>query len=103
MSFRMPASVSPGSLPLPKNEFIRIEEFDHDLCAVLSFGGFSTNRNIRKKIELFKSILIKKGLSFDGEFEFLSYNEPYKALGRRHEILVHLSKESKEQFFQRVK
>lgn len=90
MSFRMPHKYTMESIPLPKNKDVHIGELAHGICAVYSFGGFSSNWIINKKIEELKILLSERNIGYTGDFEFLSYNAPYKLIGRRNEILVHL-------------
>lgn len=90
MSFRLPHNYSMETIPSPKNRDVKIGELAHGLCAVISFGGFSSNWIINKKIEELKKLLVSHDIESTGDFEFLSYNAPYKLIGRRNEILVHL-------------
>lgn len=91
MSFVMPSKYNKNNLPLPNDSSVIIKEAPEEYVAVITFGGFASNENIKKHIELLETSLKKHNLSYYGNFRFLGYNPPYQVFGRRNEIIVSIN------------
>lgn len=91
MSFVMPSSYTKDNLPLPNDSDIAIETSSEEYVAAITFGGFSSNSNIKKHIEMLENSLKEHQLTYYGDFRFLGYNPPFQLFGRRNEIIVTLN------------
>ena len=88
MSFVMPGSYNKYNLPKPIDPAIIIQESPEEYVAVLSFGGFASDKDIQVNADKLENILIKNGINYYGNFRFLGYNPPYQLFGRKNEIIV---------------
>lgn len=95
MSFVMPSIYNKDNLPLPDNSDVTIKTTPEEYVAAIKFGGFASNDNIKKHIEMLESSLKEHHLSYYGHFRYLGYNPPYQLFGRRNEIIVALNWDSK--------
>jgi hypothetical protein len=90
MSFVMPSAYSEESLPSPDDPAVKIERTDDVYVAAIRFGGFASDKDIRKYSEKLKSLLEEKGVKWYGSFRYLGYNPPFQPFGRRNEIIVNV-------------
>jgi hypothetical protein len=90
MSFVMPSSFSEENLPKPDDPGVKIERTDDAYVAAIRFGGYASDKDIRKYSERLKSLLEAKGISWYGNFRYLGYNPPFQPFGRRNEIIVNV-------------
>jgi hypothetical protein len=90
MSFVMPSAYSEESLPSPNDPAVKIERTDDVYVAAIRFGGFASDKDIRKYSEKLKSLLEEKGVKWYGSFRYLGYNPPFQPFGRRNEIIVNV-------------
>lgn len=95
MSFVMPADFTLANLPVPKDMSIQLSTSKADYVAVLSFGGFASDKKIAAKTAQLKSLFLQNSISYDGNFRYLGYNPPYQLLGRKNEIMVSIEWENK--------
>jgi hypothetical protein len=90
MSFVMPSSFSEENLPKPDDPGVKIKRTDDEYVAAIRFGGYASDKDIRKYSERLKSLLEAKGISWYGNFRYLGYNPPFQPFGRRNEIIVNV-------------
>ncbi len=88
MSFVMPSSYNKENLPKPDNPNVKIEKTEDEYVAVIRFGGYASDDDIKKYSEKLGILLREKGIVYYGNFRFLGYNPPYEFIGRRNEIIV---------------
>jgi hypothetical protein len=91
MSFVMPGSYNKYNLPKPIDPAIIIKESPEEYVAVLSFGGFASDKDIQANADKLENILKKNGINYFGNFRFLGYNPPYQLFGRKNEIIVSIN------------
>jgi hypothetical protein len=90
MSFVMPSTFSEENLPKPDDPGVKIERTDDEYVAAIRFGGYASDKDIRKYSEKLKSLLEAKGISWYGNYRYLGYNPPFQPFGRRNEIIVNV-------------
>jgi hypothetical protein len=88
MSFVMPSSYSKENLPKPNDPNVLIKNTSEEYLAVIRFGGFASDRDLRIHSEKLQNLLKEKGISSHGNYRFLGYNPPFQLIGRRNEIVV---------------
>ena len=88
MSFTMPSSYRIEQLPAPDDPAIRLHVSEKEYVAVISFGGFSSDADIRFYTEKLEKELNSRNIKIIGNYRYLGYNPPYEIFGRRNEIAV---------------
>ena len=88
MSFVMPSTYNKTNLPKPKDSNVRIVMSQDEYVAVIRFGGYANDKELKFYIEKLKDLLSKKGIKTLGHYRYLGYNPPYQIFGRRNEIIV---------------
>lgn len=88
MSFVMPASHNLSTLPKPSDTNVIISRTADEYVAVIRFGGYASDRDIKYYSEKLRKILEEKGISTSGNFRYLGYNPPNQFVGRKNEIIV---------------
>jgi hypothetical protein len=88
MSFVMPSAYDKKDLPRPNDPGVKIETTRDEHAAVITFGGFASDRDIQRNTEKLANLLQEKGIEHDGNFRFLGYNPPYQLFGRKNEVMV---------------
>ena len=91
MSFVMPSEYEHKDLPTPSNPNVILEKSREEYVAALSFGGYASDKRIRKFSGKLQDLLRKKGITFQGNFRYLGYNPPYQLIGRQNEIIVSIA------------
>ncbi|MBE0678301.1 MAG: heme-binding protein [Bacteroidales bacterium] len=90
MSFVMPSSFSEENLPMPDDPGVKIERTDDVYVAVIRFGGYASDKDIRLYSEKLRSLLEVQGIKWYGNFRYLGYNPPFQPFGRKNEIIVNV-------------
>lgn len=90
MSFMVPTQYQVGDLPKPINPSIQFEQQPEQNMAVISFGGWASDRRIQKNTEALKAALKEAKVQWKGDFIYLGYNAPFEVFGRRNEIAVEI-------------
>ena len=90
MSFVMPSQYTLEELPDPESDKIRLHKTGASITASLRFGGYASDKVIRKKTEELRDLLRSKGIKSMNDYRFLGYNPPYRLVKRRNEIVVSL-------------
>jgi hypothetical protein len=90
MSFVMPSSFSEENLPKPDDPGVKIERTNDVYVAAIRFGGYASDKDIRRYTEKLRSLLEIKGIKWYGNFRYLGYNPPFQPFGRKNEIIVNV-------------
>ncbi len=88
MSFVMPASYNQNTLPKPNDAGVVISSTSDEYAAVIRFGGYASDNDLKYYTEKLMAILAEKGISTYGNYRFLGYNPPFQFIGRKNEIIV---------------
>jgi hypothetical protein len=88
MSFVMPSEYKETDLPKPNDPGIIIKRTVDEYVAVIRFGGFASDKDLRYYSEKLQRRLKEKGIRSYGHYRFLGYNPPFQFFGRRNEIIV---------------
>jgi len=91
MAFVMPSNYTKESIPTPTNSKVNIEIEKNRKIATLRFSGYTTQKNISKKIEkLLEGVKINK-LKTIGEPFLMRYNSPFApGFLRRNEVGIQI-------------
>lgn len=88
MSFVMPANYSLENLPKPNNASVEVKKIPEEYVAVIKFGGYASDEDIKNYTEKLQKLLLENGILSHGNYRFLAYNPPFQPIGRRNEIIV---------------
>jgi Tfp pilus assembly protein PilE len=88
MSFVMPSAYSKENLPKPNDPNVQIENTADEYVAVIKFGGYASDKDLKFHTERLQNLLKENGIAFFGNYRFLGYNPPYQFIGRRNEVIV---------------
>lgn len=88
MSFVMPSDYDLNNLPKPNNANVKIYASTDEYVAVLRFGGYANDHDLKLYSAKLKKLLSEHGIKTIGHYRFLGYNPPYQIFGRRNEIIV---------------
>lgn len=88
MSFVMPSSYNMDNLPKPNDSGVQLSTTDEEYVAVIRFGGFASDQDLKNFSGKLKTILKEKGITTIGNPRYLGYNPPYQLVGRRNEIII---------------
>jgi len=88
MSFVMPASYNEGNLPKPNDPNVRIQKTADEYVAVIRFGGYASDKDLKFYSAKLQEILIEKGITSYGHARYLGYNPPFQIFDRRNEIII---------------
>jgi len=88
MSFVMPSSYTKENLPKPNDPGVIIKNTADEYVAVISFGGYASDEDLKFYSEKLQNLLKENGISSFGNYRFLGYNPPFQFVGRRNEIIV---------------
>ena len=88
MSFVMPSQYNKRNLPKPIDREVMISNTPDEYVAALKFGGFASDKDIKKYTKKLEHVLKQNAITYYGNFRFLGYDAPYKLFGRKNEIIV---------------
>jgi len=88
MSFVMPSDFDTSNLPKPNNANVKISTSEDEYVAVLRFGGYASDKDLKFYTAKLQKLLAEKGIKTYGHYRYLGYNPPYQVFGRRNEIIV---------------
>lgn len=88
MSFVMPSNYSVENLPKPNNASVEIKKTHEEYVAVIKFGGFASDKDIKSYSEKLQKLLLQNGILSHENYRFLGYDPPFQFIGRRNEIIV---------------
>ena len=88
MSFVMPSAYTIENLPKPNDSSVNIKNTADEFVAVIRFGGFASDEDLKFYSEKLQNLLKENGITSFGNYRFLGYNPPFQFIGRRNEIIV---------------
>ncbi|MFN5888996.1 MAG: SOUL family heme-binding protein [Bacteroidota bacterium] len=88
MYFVMPKQYAKDQLPKPIGHNVSIVEESAKVLAVLQYGGFSSDKDIKKNCEILQQELTKQNVSTKGSFMYMGYNAPWDVVNRRNEVAI---------------
>lgn len=88
MSFVMPSAYTKENLPKPNDPGVRIMNTADEYVAVIRFGGYASDKDLKFYSEKLQSLLKENGITPNGNYRFFGYNPPFQFFGRRNEIIV---------------
>jgi len=88
MSFVMPSAYTIENLPKPNDPNVRIKNTADEYVAVIRFGGYASDKDLKFYSEKLQNLLKENGVTSFGNYRFLGYNPPFQIIGRRNEIIV---------------
>jgi hypothetical protein len=88
MSFVMPSAYKKDNLPKPNDPDVRIKNTADEHVAVIRFGGYASDKDLKFYSEKLQNLLKENGITSLGNYRFLGYNPPFQFIGRRNEIIV---------------
>jgi len=88
MSFVLPSGTQLNDLPNPNDSSVKFNYSDEGYYGALRFGGFSSEKRIRRKEAELKAMLLKAGYETIGNFTYLGYNAPWDIINRENDIIV---------------
>lgn len=91
MSFVMPSSFTKANLPNPIDSEVKLETTEDEYVAVVSFGGFASDQDLKSYSGKLLTILKEKGIMPNGNPRYLGYNPPFQLIGRKNEIIVSIN------------
>lgn len=92
-SFLVPESLSGTKLPTPNDPSIEFHNVYNQHVAVITFGGFSNEKTVKKHHDKLKKKLIELGFSIGDNYIVAVYQPPYQMLNRKNEIWIEINKE----------
>lgn len=96
MSFVMPSKYLQENLPKPINAEVMLETTTDEYVAVVAFGGFATEEDVKINTRKLERALKTASIAHYGSFRMLGYNPPFQLLGRKNEIIVNVEWDQKE-------
>ncbi len=90
MSFVMPADYEKANLPLPNDSNIIISNTAAEYVAVIKFGGYASDKDMKVYALKLQKLLKENGISGIGTCRFLGYNPPFQFIGRKNEIIINV-------------
>ena len=88
MYFVMPKSYKQSDLPTPSSPQVKIIEESAKTLAVISYGGFSSDKEIENYRDKLATILTKNEIKTKGDFMFMGYNAPWDVIDRKNEVAI---------------
>lgn len=88
MSFVMPSAYAKANLPKPNDPGVSIRSTEDEYVAVIAFGGYASDKDIKFYSLKLKKLLGERGITPQGNFRFYGYNPPFQLSNRRNEIVV---------------
>lgn len=89
VQFIMPARYTLETLPVPKNDAVRLATVPAQQYAVIRFSGIADSETLAKKREALDAYVKREGLRVMGEPIYAFYNPPFTLPPlRRNEIMV---------------
>jgi len=91
VAFVMPAEYTLETLPTPNNQEVTLRQVPATRFAVLSFGGYATDKRCKKKIEQLTAALARDGKATQGEPSIAQFDPPWTPpFMRENEIQIAL-------------
>ena len=88
MYFVMPKQYQKEQLPTPNSPNVRIVEEAPKTLAVIKYGGFSSDKDIKRYCKELEETLTQNQIQWKGGFMYMGYNAPWDVVNRRNEVAV---------------
>jgi hypothetical protein len=88
MSFVLPSAYHGKTIPKPRDPDVVVQQTKDEYVAAIRFGGYASDRDIRKYSEKLKGLLDEHGIAYTGNSRYLGYNPPYQVFGRKNEVII---------------
>ena len=88
MYFVMPKQYKKEELPNPSSKNVQIVEEAPKTLAVISYGGYSSDKKIEKHQKELMQVLIKNNIKTKGAFMYMGYNSPWDVINRKNEVAI---------------
>ena len=88
MYFVMPKQYKKEELPNPSSKNVQIVEEAPKTLAVISYGGYSSDKKIEKHQKELMQVLMKNNIKTKGAFMYMGYNAPWDVINRKNEVAI---------------
>ena len=88
MYFVMPKQYQKEQLPTPNSPNVRIVDEAPKTLAVIKYGGFSSDKEIKRYCKKLEETLTQNHIQWKGGFMYMGYNAPWDVVNRRNEVAV---------------
>ena len=88
MYFVMPKQYKKEDLPNPSSKNVQIVEETSKTLAVITYGGFSSDKKIEKYRKELESVLRKNNIKTTGNYMYMGYNAPWDVINRKNEVAI---------------
>jgi len=95
MSFVMPKQYTRQDLPRPTVRGVELISFKPMRMAVITFSGYANDEKIASYRKKLIGLMTKNGITAGRKYYFLGYNAPWQVIGRRNEVAIEITNESK--------
>jgi hypothetical protein len=90
MYFVMPKQYEKEQLPTPNSPSVKIIEEAPKTLAVIKYGGFSSDNEIKRYCKKLEDTLTQNHIQWKGGFMYMGYNAPWDVVNRRNEVAVEI-------------
>ena len=90
VAFVMPKQYQKEQLPTPNSANVRIVEEAPKTLAVIKYGGFSSDKDIKRYCKELEETLTQNNIQWKGGFMYMGYNAPWDVVNRRNEVAVEI-------------
>jgi len=91
MAFILPSSYKKETVPVPTNQFVRINVQPEQTIAVLRFSGRTSDTKDQKYVQNLLTVLKKHSIKVKGQPVLMRYNSPFTpGFLRRNEVAVEI-------------
>jgi hypothetical protein len=94
--FMIPNSLERDDMPLPNDRLIDFILEPKKTLAVVTFGGWASDKKIAKYKSRLTEALSNEGIQHENKFFIFGYNPPYEIFNRRNEVAVEILYDSVE-------
>lgn len=88
MYFVMPKSYKKEDLPNPNSKNVQLVEETSKYLAVITYGGYSSDKKIEKHRSELEFILKKNNIKTKGTYMYMGYNAPWDVINRKNEVAI---------------
>lgn len=88
MYFVMPKSYKKEDLPNPNSKNVQLVEETSKYLAVITYGGYSSDKKIEKHRSELEFILKKNNINTKGTYMYMGYNAPWDVINRKNEVAI---------------
>ena len=88
--FMIPNSLERDDMPLPNDRLIDFILEPKKTLAVVTFGGWASDKKIAKYKSRLTEALSNEGIQHENKFFVFGYNPPYEIFNRRNEVAVEI-------------